>query len=82
MVRGVHSADQFDDDVGVGGEHRPVSPDQLTSAGTKSTRLRSTLRLKTWVRRSGEWAGWSQRMRATALPTVPNPRIATLSAGA
>ena len=56
-----------------------MSSVQTTSGGTQSTRLRSTLRLQICVSRRRR-CDPSQRMRATARPTVPKPTSATGSA--
>src|SRR6266566_6631324 len=55
-----------------------ISSVQRTVAGSQSTRLRSTLRLQIWVSRRPA-GDRSDKIRATELPTVPNPTIATFS---
>src|SRR5512133_3593551 len=51
-----------------------------TPLGTHDTRLRSTSRLKTCVSRNGKF-GLLHSTSATALPTVPKPKIAIFELG-
>src|SRR5579864_2196079 len=54
-----------------------MSSVHLIAVESQSTRLRCTLRLRMCVRRSPA-GGCSVRIRATELPTVPKPTMATL----
>ena len=56
-----------------------MSSVQVTPPGSQSTFLRAMPRLQTCVSRSRRCVP-SDRMRATALPTVPKPTSATESA--
>ena len=77
-ARRIEPAHQFHNHIGIGARTASASSLHTTAGAVQSTRLRATLRLKTCVNSSPSGFD-SDRMRATELPTVPNPKMATRS---